>query len=184
MFYPTDQENKDSTRIIEVLGFVSGTRWVQELLEPKKDIYPLMSESGSEYSWDGSSDDLKDALIGLMAVNDLSDSAFASVTSQLQAFYRIVMSSADAIRYMDSNDFLDQPTTNKEMNDKKKILFHYFPEELHITAIMCAVQEAPTTRQLKTNAMERHCNTKQERDNMVKREVSEKATDEFIQCII
>ena len=53
---------------------MAATRLVQELMEPKKVTYPFMSESGSEYSWDGSSDDLKKVLIGLMAVNDLSES--------------------------------------------------------------------------------------------------------------
>ena len=49
---------------------------------------------------------------------------------------------------------------------------------------MCAVQEAPDTRQSNTNAMDRHRNAKQEMDNLVKREGLEKATDEFIQCLI
>ena len=70
------------------------------------------------------------------------------------------------------------------MSDKKTSLFHDFPEELNITAIMCAVQEALDKRHSNTNAMGRHCNEKQERDNMVKREVLKKAKDEFIQFII
>ena len=49
------------------------------------------------------------------------------------------MSSASAISNMARYGFLDQPTTNKEMIDKKKILFHDFPEELQITSIMCVV---------------------------------------------
>ena len=48
LFSPTDQDNKDSTKILEDLGFFAVTRWVQELLDPKKAIYPLMSESGVE----------------------------------------------------------------------------------------------------------------------------------------
>ena len=49
---------------------------------------------------------------------------------------------------------------------------------------MCAVQEAPSTRQSNTNAMDRQHNNKQDRDNLVKREGLEKATYEFIKCII
>ena len=63
--------------------------WVQEVLDPEKDTYPLMSESGSEYSWDGSSDYLRETLFGFMAVNDLAKSSFAGVTSQLQVFGRM-----------------------------------------------------------------------------------------------
>ena len=43
LFSPTNQDNKDSTQMLEELGFVAATRWVPELLDPKKDIYPLMS---------------------------------------------------------------------------------------------------------------------------------------------
>ena len=52
------------------------TRWVQELMEPKKATYPLISESGAEYSWDGLSDDLEEALLVFMAVNYLAESSF------------------------------------------------------------------------------------------------------------
>ena len=125
--------------MLDYLGVVAATRWVQELLYPNKDTYLLMSESGVEYSWDGLTDDLNEALLGFMAVNDLSDSSFAGVTSQLQVFGRIGMASAAAISNMARNGFLERPTTNKEMSDNKTSMFHDFPEELQITAIMCAV---------------------------------------------
>ena len=100
----------------------------------------MISESGVEYSWDGSSENLKEALIGFMEVNELAESSFAGVTSQLQVFGRIGMASAAAICDMDRNGFLDWPTTNKEMSDKEKSLYHDFPEELQITAIVCTVK--------------------------------------------
>ena len=62
-----------------------------------------------------------------MAVNDLAESSFAVVTSQLQLFGIIVMHSAADISYMSSNSLLDRPTTNKDMSDKKTGIFHYFP---------------------------------------------------------
>ena len=75
-----------------------------------------------------------------MAISDLSESSLADATAQLQVFGQIGMASATAIRDMARNGFLGQHTTNKEMSDKKKILFHDFPEEFQITAIMCALQ--------------------------------------------
>ena len=143
-----------------------------------------MSESGVEYSWDGSSDDLKEELLGFMSVNDLAESSFAGVTAQLQVFVRIGMSSAATISNMARNGFLDQPTTNKEMSDKRINKFHDFPEELYITAIMCALLETPSTRQLNINSMDRQCNTKQEKDKLAKQEVLEKSIDEFIRYLI
>ena len=166
--------------MLEDLGFVAATPWVQELLDPNKATYPLMSESWAKYSWDGSSDDLKQGLLVFMVMNDLAESSFASVTDQLQVFVEIGMASAATIRDMARNGFLDQPNTNKEMSDNKTSLFHDFSEELQITAIMCAVQEGPLTRQWNTDAMNRHRNTKQEADKMVKREGLDNATYEFI----
>ena len=89
-----------------------------------------MSESGADYSWDGFSDELKESLLGFLAVNDIVESSFSGVTSQLQVFGRIGMASASDIRDMARNGFLDQPTTNKDMSDKKTSMFHDLPEEL------------------------------------------------------
>ena len=126
-----------------------------------------MYESGAEYSWDGLSDDLKGALFGFMAVNDLAESSFDGVTAQLQVFGRIGMASADDISHMARNCFLDLPTTNKDMSDKKTSLFHDFPEDLQTTAIMCVVQEAPATRKSNTDAMDRQRNAQKYKDNLV-----------------
>ena len=63
-------------------------------------------------------------------------------------------------------------------------MFHDFLEKLQITAIMCSVQEAPDTVPSNTDAMDRHFNSKQERDDLMKRGGLENATDEFIQCLI
>ena len=167
-FSPTYQDNKYSTQMIEDLVFLAATRWVQDLLDPKKVTYPLMYESRAEYSWDGSSDDLKEALLGFMAVNDLADTSFSGVTDHLQVFGRIEMASSTAIGYMARNGFLYLHTTNKETSDKKTSLFHDLPGELNITAIMCAVQEAPPTRQPNRNAMDRQRNSKPDRDKLVK----------------
>ena len=60
--------------MIEELGIVSATRWVQELLDPRKATYPLMYESRADYSWDELSENLNEELIGFMAVHDIVES--------------------------------------------------------------------------------------------------------------
>ena len=75
--------------MLEDLGVVAATSWVQELLKPKKVTYPLMSESGAEYSWYELSEDLKEALLGFMTMNDLAEISFADVTAELQVFGQI-----------------------------------------------------------------------------------------------
>ena len=42
LFSPTHQDNKEITQMLEDLGLVAETRWVQELLDPKKATYPFM----------------------------------------------------------------------------------------------------------------------------------------------
>ena len=93
------------------------------------------------------------------------------------------MASADDISDVDRNEFLDQPTTKKETSDKKTSIFHDFPNDLQITAIMCALQEAPDTRQSNTNDTKKGL-IKQDRNKLVKGEGFEKATYGYIQCLI
>ena len=63
--------------------------WIDELNDPKKATWQFMSNSGGEYSYDHSSTDLKEALLNMVAVNDLVESSFAGVTAQVQVYGRI-----------------------------------------------------------------------------------------------
>ena len=126
LFYPINQDNKDSTTILEDLGVVYATRWVQELLDPNRDNYPLISESAADYSWDGSPDNLKEAFLGFMSVNYLAEISLSGTTSKFQVFGQIGMDSAAAIRNMARNGLLDRPTTNKQMSDQKRVCFMIF----------------------------------------------------------
>ena len=66
--------------MLDYIGVVSATRWLQELLDPNKATYTLISESGVEFSWVVLPDDLKEALLGFMAVNNLAESSFSGMT--------------------------------------------------------------------------------------------------------
>ena len=123
-------------------------------------------------------------MLGFMDVNDLAESSFAGVTSQLQVFGRIGMVSAATISDMARNGLLDRPTTNKKMSYKKTSLLHDLPGEVQITAIICAIQKYSDTRQSNNDAMDIQLNAKQERDNLVKLEVLYQSTYGFIQCLI
>ena len=72
LFTPVDQDNKYTTPILDNLAVVAAEIWIEELLDPTKVTYMLMSESGGAYSWDVASVELKNSLLGLMAVNDLA----------------------------------------------------------------------------------------------------------------
>ena len=80
------------------------------------------------------------------------------------------MDSAADIIDMAKNGFLDRPTPKEEISETKTSMFNDFPEGLQIPSHMCAVQEAPATRQSNTNdkdgkpntnAMDRQSNAKE-----------------------
>ena len=124
--------------------------------------------------------------MGMVAVNDLAESSFAGVTAQVQVFGRIGMANAAAVSDMNRNGFLYRPVTNREMKDSTAAhgLFHGLPEELQITAMMTAMERAPATRKSNMRAVEMQRELKRRREEIAKEEVLEKATDEYIECLI
>ena len=89
-----------------------------------------MSISGTEYSWGNLPETTKKAVFGKMVTNDLSESSFAGVTSQVQTYGRIGMCNNIAISNMSRNGYLSRPTTKKILKEGNKGMFYDFPEEL------------------------------------------------------
>ena len=84
LFHPSDQDNKESTALLEDLAVVAAEAWIGELVDPTKGTWQFMSDSEGEYSYEHSSDTLKEAMLGVVAVNDLAESSFAGVTAQVE----------------------------------------------------------------------------------------------------
>ena len=177
LFSPTDQDNKDSTSILEELAVIVCTRWRDEMVDPKKGTWQFLSDSGGELSFDHCSEVDKIALRGFVDVNDLAESSFAGLTAQVQVFGRIGMANAAAISDMKRNGFLSR---DGEGNG----LFHDLPPELQLTALMTALQFAPDTRQLNNAGLERARETKRQKEELLKQLGLEKATNEYIDCLI
>ena len=59
LFTPEDQDNKNTTPILEELAVVMAEAWIAKMVDPHWVTWNLLSESGGEYSWEGSSDELK-----------------------------------------------------------------------------------------------------------------------------
>ena len=76
-----------------------------ELLYPTKVTYMLMLESGGAYSWDVASNEFKKSLFGLMAMNNLAESAFGGLTAQFEIFGRIGLANAVAVSDMQRNGY-------------------------------------------------------------------------------
>ena len=83
--------------------------------------------------------------MGKMATNDHAESSFAGVTSQVQYYGRIGMHNAAAASDTARNGFLQRPLTKKEHESVKRGLFHELPEELRVTLLIMAMEDAPAT---------------------------------------
>ena len=117
LFSPEDQDNKASTPVLEEISAAMAQTWIAELVDPTKTTWDLLSESDGKYSWEGLAEELKSALLGLVAVNDLAESSFGGVTAQLEVFGRVGLAHAAAVSDMQQNELLDRPTTIQDMKN-------------------------------------------------------------------
>ena len=67
--------------MMEQLVAVASQEWIDELVESTKGTWIFISDAKGEYSYEHSSAELKKALLGMVAVNDLAESSFAGVTA-------------------------------------------------------------------------------------------------------
>ena len=88
-----------------------------------------------------------------MVTNDLAESSFAGVTSQVQTYGRIGMCNAAAIIDMSINGYLSRPTNKKDLKEVNRGLFHDFPEELRLTDVMAAMGYAPVTHKANNKSL-------------------------------
>lgn len=157
IFCPVDEDNRDSTEMLENLAGIGIAGLIAELEDEKKATYKYLSISGTEFSYEHCPDNAKKAIIGKMASNDLAESSFAKVTAQVQCYGRIGMCAAAAVSDCDKNGFLHRSTlvkqikrkstsSKKRKKEKKRGLYHNLPKELQITLLMMCVEDAPPTR--------------------------------------
>ena len=69
---------------MEELAVTAAQARIDELVDPNKVMWQFMSKSEREYLYDYSSDEFKETLFDMVAVNDLVESSFAGVTAQVQ----------------------------------------------------------------------------------------------------
>lgn len=181
LFHPTDQDNKDSTPMLEELAVIACKAWVEDMLDEKKATYLCLSVSGSEISWDHCPDEVKEALYGHRATNDLAESCFAGLTRQIEIGNRILMTNAAAISDMKRNGFMNRGGKKKGDTRGK---FYELPEELQITAVMAAMENASATRESNNHALNRMREYRQQKEDALKEVNLEKATTEYIGNLI
>ena len=184
LFAPQDDDNKDSTEILEKVGLLGIEALLRELEDETKATYKYLSVSGSPFSYDHCPADIKKAMIGMMAVNDLAESSFAGVTAQVQCYGRIGMHAAAAVSDMQRNDFLSRPTSKKSISNNERGLFQCLPEELKITAVMVAMEDAPATRKSNVASVEAQRAMKAQKEELKKQKELANASDDYIESLI
>ena len=94
-------------------------------------------------------------MLSKMASNNLAESSFAGVTPKVQCYGQIYMCSTAAVSDTSRDGLLDHPTTKKQMEGHQQELFHEIPNELQITLVMVAMENAPENRQSNNNNINR-----------------------------
>ena len=80
LFNPTNKTNIDTTTRVVELGTVAMTTLLREFHDPKKVSHKYFSVSKSEFSWEHCPEQIKQATLGVMAVNDVAESALGGCT--------------------------------------------------------------------------------------------------------
>jgi len=71
-----------------------------------------------------------------------------------------------------------------QANDGNTGMFHNLPVELQLTAVTCAMEHAPDTRESNTNDLACQLQAKQDEQELAKRAVLAGASDECTECLI
>ena len=90
---------------------------------------------------------------GKIPSNNLAESSFSGVTAQVQCYGRIDRCSAAYFSDTARNRFVDRPTTKNQMEGHQQVFFHGLPDELQITLVMFAMEDAPENWQSNNNDM-------------------------------
>ena len=177
LFSPTNPYNQDSTEMLVTITTIGTQALIDELLDEKKSAYKYLSILGSELSHEYCPNDVKRAMLGQMASNDLAKSSFAGVTAQVQCYRLIGMSNAAAVSNVARNRLLNRDGTKKQINHattstKKKInytkrgLYHGLPKGLQITLLMMCMEDAPATRKQNNDDLNRSHEWRAQKDKV------------------
>ena len=175
LFYPTIEDNQDSTDLVKELAVVSAKAYLDELRNENKASYKYLSSSRSSFSYVHCPDEIKEEMLGKMATNDLAESSFGTVTNQMQRFSRIDIAGAAAVSDLQRTQFLNRVG--------EKGIFHNFSDEIQISLVLTAMEDAPRTRRENRSLLNRQCKAKQMKEEMIKEKGLQKATEEYIDAI-
>ena len=106
VFYPTRIENQQTHDLCVSLAKEVATCLLLEVADPKKATSDYLSNDNGRFSWAMSSEEEKNASLGMRATNDPSESQFATFTEALATGGRVSVDLASGIgQTRFNNDF-------------------------------------------------------------------------------
>jgi hypothetical protein len=188
LFSPTNCTHKSSNIFLEKVAAIAIKAYLCELEDPTKATCKYISAFGSEFSYDYCSKEEKNAMVRKMAINYLAKSSFAGVAAQLQAHGRVGMHSAAAVSDIGRNHFSDRQSYRKKKKNTQtattKGLFNNLHEELQLTAVMVAMQDASRTCKLSDDALSLQREMKRKKDNLAMKKGIENLIDVLIESLV
>jgi hypothetical protein len=154
VFYLTQTENQQTHDLCMILAREVATCLLLEVADPKKATSDYLSTCNGRFSWAKSSEEAKKALIGMRAINNPSESQFATFSEALATGGRIGVDLAYGIgqtRY--NNDFgrsQEQYVTGRKSKAppvKSIGLSHELPVELQDYLVVTSKRHAPESHQ-------------------------------------
>lgn len=183
VFNPVDEDNIECTRFLHEIAVVAAEAWIKELLDPKKGTYRYMSDSNSPYCWKNVTEETKRHLMGVHATNDIAESSFAALTSQLESFGRGDLASLAGVSDLMQNGFMNRPTKRKDIKNNSRGMFHLMPEGIQLSFAKAAVMHAPETKKTNNIGLQRLHKAKRRKEELLKQAGLEKAREEYIRCL-
>jgi hypothetical protein len=155
---------------------------ITELLNQKNKTYKYLSISESEFSYNYSTEERKQLMMGIRATNDEAERVLGGATANIQRYGRISFSGAGAVGDLKQNAFLHQRTKSK--NSVKPLgTFHQFHPSLQEVIILTAMSDAPATQKQNNDNLERQASARWIKEEVIREKNLEKATEEYIDSL-
>ncbi len=106
LFLPHREADRNRTERLHELGSIAVTTIITELLDQKKATHKYLSISEWEFSYNYSTEDRMQSLMGIRATNDEAESVLGGATANIQRYGCISFSGAGAVGDMKRNTFL------------------------------------------------------------------------------
>ena len=114
IFNPRNETNIDTTTWVVELGTFTMVTLLREFHNPKKASHKYFSVSKSQFSWEHCPDCIKQATLGVMAVNNVAESALGGCTRNVLTGNQIHLSSAAAISDSKRNHNFERSVPSKK----------------------------------------------------------------------